>query len=47
MRQHKVVSDPASRLHGLYQDPSRLWKRYLINNCDFVAKLALQFSRLR
>jgi len=34
-------------LHRLYQEPSRLWKRYLINNCGFVGKLALQLFRLK
>jgi len=34
-------------LHRLCQEPSRLWKRYLINNCGFVAKLALQLFRLK
>jgi N-acetylglucosaminyldiphosphoundecaprenol N-acetyl-beta-D-mannosaminyltransferase len=28
--------------HRLCQEPSRLWKRYLINNCSFLARLALQ-----
>ncbi len=34
-------------LHRLYQEPSRLWKRYLVNNCSFVGKLALQLVKLR
>lgn len=34
-------------LHRLYQEPSRLWKRYLVNNSSFVAKLALQTLGLR
>jgi N-acetylglucosaminyldiphosphoundecaprenol N-acetyl-beta-D-mannosaminyltransferase len=34
-------------LHRLYQEPSRLWKRYLINNCGFAAKLVVQLSRLK
>jgi N-acetylglucosaminyldiphosphoundecaprenol N-acetyl-beta-D-mannosaminyltransferase len=34
-------------LHRLGQEPSRLWKRYLVNNCSFVSKLTLQLFRLR
>ena len=33
--------------HRMCQDPSRLWKRYLINNSAFVAKLALQAAGIR
>jgi len=29
-------------LHRLYQEPSRLWKRYLVNNSGFVIKVAFQ-----
>lgn len=34
-------------LHRLYQEPSRLWKRYLINNSAFLWHLVLQVSGLR
>ncbi|HKW17131.1 MAG TPA: WecB/TagA/CpsF family glycosyltransferase [Terriglobales bacterium] len=34
-------------LHRLCQDPSRLWKRYLVNNSAFVAKLAMQTVGIR
>jgi N-acetylglucosaminyldiphosphoundecaprenol N-acetyl-beta-D-mannosaminyltransferase len=34
-------------LHRLYQEPERLWKRYLINNPKFVWKIGLQFLRIR
>jgi N-acetylglucosaminyldiphosphoundecaprenol N-acetyl-beta-D-mannosaminyltransferase len=33
--------------HRLCQEPSRLWKRYLINNTGFLWKIMLQFSGLR
>lgn len=33
-------------LHRLLQEPSRLWKRYLINNPQFVVKIALQLGGL-
>lgn len=33
--------------HRLYQDPRRLWKRYLINNPAFVQKIALQLAGIR
>jgi N-acetylglucosaminyldiphosphoundecaprenol N-acetyl-beta-D-mannosaminyltransferase len=29
-------------LHRLYQDPKRLWRRYLINNPKFVYRIALE-----
>jgi N-acetylglucosaminyldiphosphoundecaprenol N-acetyl-beta-D-mannosaminyltransferase len=29
-------------LHRLYQDPKRLWKRYLINNPKFVYRITLE-----
>jgi len=32
--------------HRLCQEPSRLWKRYLINNSGFLVKLALQTLRI-
>ena len=34
-------------LHRLCQEPSRLWRRYLINNSGFVWKILLQFCGLR
>jgi N-acetylglucosaminyldiphosphoundecaprenol N-acetyl-beta-D-mannosaminyltransferase len=34
-------------LHRLLQDPRRLWKRYLFNNTCFLAKIALQWFRLK
>jgi len=34
-------------LHRLYQEPARLWKRYLVNNSGFVALCALQCLGLR
>jgi len=34
-------------LHRLCQEPSRLWKRYLINNSQFLARLTLQFLGLK
>ncbi|MGE0406060.1 MAG: WecB/TagA/CpsF family glycosyltransferase [Candidatus Korobacteraceae bacterium] len=34
-------------LHRLLQDPSRLWKRYLVNNTLFVWKLAWRFMTSR
>jgi N-acetylglucosaminyldiphosphoundecaprenol N-acetyl-beta-D-mannosaminyltransferase len=33
--------------HRLYQDPRRLWKRYLTNNPAFLQKIALQLAGLR
>lgn len=33
-------------LHRLVQEPSRLWKRYLINNSQFLWKISLQVSGL-
>lgn len=33
--------------HRLLQEPSRLWKRYLINNPLFLWKIALQLSSLK
>lgn len=29
-------------MHRIYQDPKRLWKRYLVNNPKFVYKIALE-----
>ncbi len=34
-------------LHRLYQEPARLWRRYLINNPVFLYKATLQIARLR
>jgi N-acetylglucosaminyldiphosphoundecaprenol N-acetyl-beta-D-mannosaminyltransferase len=34
-------------LHRLYQEPSRLWKRYLVNNFTFIARLSLHALGLR
>jgi N-acetylglucosaminyldiphosphoundecaprenol N-acetyl-beta-D-mannosaminyltransferase len=34
-------------LHRLYQEPARLWKRYLINNTLFLANVSLQLTGLR
>ena len=34
-------------LHRLCQEPSRLWKRYLVNNSGFVVRALLQFTGLR
>ena len=34
-------------LHRLYQEPTRLWKRYLVNNPQFLAKITLQFLGLK
>lgn len=34
-------------LHRLYQEPSRLWKRYLINNLGFIARITLQLLKVR
>jgi len=34
-------------LHRLCQEPSRLWKRYLVNNSGFLWKLTLHALRLR
>jgi N-acetylglucosaminyldiphosphoundecaprenol N-acetyl-beta-D-mannosaminyltransferase len=31
--------------HRLLQEPSRLWKRYLINNPKFIFNIALQLLR--
>jgi N-acetylglucosaminyldiphosphoundecaprenol N-acetyl-beta-D-mannosaminyltransferase len=33
-------------LHRLFQEPRRLWKRYLINNPRFVCKMAAQLAGL-
>ncbi|HEY3975349.1 MAG TPA: WecB/TagA/CpsF family glycosyltransferase [Candidatus Sulfotelmatobacter sp.] len=29
-------------MHRIYQDPARLWKRYLVNNPKFVYRIALE-----
>jgi N-acetylglucosaminyldiphosphoundecaprenol N-acetyl-beta-D-mannosaminyltransferase len=34
-------------LHRLCQEPSRLWKRYLVNNSGFLFRIALQLASLR
>jgi N-acetylglucosaminyldiphosphoundecaprenol N-acetyl-beta-D-mannosaminyltransferase len=34
-------------LHRLCQEPSRLWKRYLLNNSEFVFRIALQFMGIK
>jgi N-acetylglucosaminyldiphosphoundecaprenol N-acetyl-beta-D-mannosaminyltransferase len=34
-------------LHRLRQEPSRLWKRYLINNSSFLLQIVLQLTGLR
>jgi N-acetylglucosaminyldiphosphoundecaprenol N-acetyl-beta-D-mannosaminyltransferase len=39
---HWIKNAGLQWLHRLCQEPSRLWKRYLINNSSFVAKLVLQ-----
>ena len=31
-------------LHRLFQEPRRLWKRYLINNPKFIVQIALQLA---
>jgi N-acetylglucosaminyldiphosphoundecaprenol N-acetyl-beta-D-mannosaminyltransferase len=33
--------------HRLYQEPGRLWKRYLVNNSSFLTALSLQLTGLR
>jgi N-acetylglucosaminyldiphosphoundecaprenol N-acetyl-beta-D-mannosaminyltransferase len=33
-------------MHRLWQEPSRLWKRYLVNNSGFLWRLFLQISGL-
>jgi N-acetylglucosaminyldiphosphoundecaprenol N-acetyl-beta-D-mannosaminyltransferase len=33
--------------HRLYQEPKRLWKRYLINNSAFLVAISLQLAGLR
>ncbi len=34
-------------LHRLYQEPSRLWKRYLVNNSAFLIRILLQLSGIK
>ena len=34
-------------LHRIYQDPKRLWKRYLVNNPKFVWQITLELLGLR
>jgi|SRR5271156_5852046 len=33
--------------HRLCQEPSRLWKRYLVSNTGFLARIVLQFAGLK
>jgi N-acetylglucosaminyldiphosphoundecaprenol N-acetyl-beta-D-mannosaminyltransferase len=33
--------------HRLYQEPGRLWKRYLVNNSTFLSGIALQLAGVR
>jgi N-acetylglucosaminyldiphosphoundecaprenol N-acetyl-beta-D-mannosaminyltransferase len=33
--------------HRLWQEPGRLWKRYLVNNSTFLAAISLQLTGLR
>jgi N-acetylglucosaminyldiphosphoundecaprenol N-acetyl-beta-D-mannosaminyltransferase len=33
--------------HRLCQEPSRLWKRYLFNNSEFLVRIALQFTGIK
>ncbi len=33
--------------HRLYQEPRRLWRRYLVNNCTFLAALSQQLTGIR
>jgi N-acetylglucosaminyldiphosphoundecaprenol N-acetyl-beta-D-mannosaminyltransferase len=34
-------------VHRIYQDPRRLWKRYLYNNPRFIARITSQLLGLR
>lgn len=34
-------------LHRIYQDPKRLWKRYLVNNPKFVYQITLELLGIR
>jgi N-acetylglucosaminyldiphosphoundecaprenol N-acetyl-beta-D-mannosaminyltransferase len=34
-------------LHRLFQEPSRLWKRYLVNNSGFLMRIVFQLVGLR
>ncbi len=34
-------------VHRIYQDPKRLWKRYLVNNPKFVYQIALELLGIR
>ena len=29
-------------MHRIYQDPARLWRRYLVNNPKFVYRITLE-----
>lgn len=33
--------------HRLFQEPSRLWKRYLVNNSSFLIQATLQFTGIK
>ena len=33
--------------HRLWQEPGRLWRRYLVNNPAFLLKMCLQLAGLR
>ena len=35
------------RLHRLYEEPRRLWIRYLVNNSTFVLNICLQLAGVR
>ena len=34
-------------LHRMCQEPRRLWKRYLVNNPEFILRIGLQLTGLR
>ena len=34
-------------LHRLFQEPRRLWRRYLVNNPKFLLNIALQFANMK
>lgn len=42
-----VKSSGLQWFHRLCQEPSRLWKRYLVNNSAFLFQVALQFAGIR
>ena len=33
--------------HRLCQEPSRLWRRYLVNNSQFIVRVLLQLIRVK